>query len=130
MAEIREYKTTISLVCHKDDAHKITETEMWLSPNKPWELWELMCKVCSLSSEWNSMTVHTEEDTFNQSKPCSEAEWKLFVLEIYFKAMTTQNKTGSCILSINLYKKPSNSHEDKLHALLRELLTLCDKYAA
>jgi hypothetical protein len=75
------------------------------------------------------MTVYVDDDKFEQSEPCSEAEWKEFVLKIYHTAMSTQNIEGSCILSINLHKKPSNSHI-KLHALLRELLTLCDKYNA
>jgi hypothetical protein len=120
MAEIREFITTISLVCHQDDAYKTTEKEMWLSPNKPSELWELMCNVCSLSSEWNMMRVYVDDDKFDQSEPCSEAEWKKFVLEIYHKAMSAQNISGSCIISINLYKKPSNSHEDKPMSFVTE----------
>jgi hypothetical protein len=129
MAQIREFMTTISLVCHKDNANNITEEKMWLSPNKPGELWALMCNVFSLSSEWNKMTVYVDDDKFEQSEPCSEDEWKRFVSIIYHKAMSIQNRLGSCIININLYKKPSNSHI-KLQALLRELRTLCDKYNA
>jgi hypothetical protein len=117
MAEIRTFYTTISLVCHKDGAHKITEKEMWLSPNKPGELWELMCNVFSLSSEWNMMTVYVDDDKFELSEPCSEAKWKEFVSIIYHTAMSAQNISGSCGISINLYKKPSNIHKDKLHDL-------------